>query len=70
MVRRKGREAGVKLAPHDLRRHAATQASRAGEPLEMVSKVLLRHADIATTQRYLGKVSSAEASQMMESLYG
>jgi integrase/recombinase XerD len=70
MVRRKGRELGVKLAPHDLRRHAATQASRAGKPLELVSKVILRHADIATTQRYLGKVSGAEASQMMESLYG
>jgi len=70
MVKRRGDIAGVRLRPHDLRRHAATQASRRGVPLEMVSKVILRHADIATTQRYLGKVSSAEASMMIESLYG
>jgi hypothetical protein len=36
----------------------------------MVSKVILRHADLATTQRYLGQVSVAEASRMIESLLG
>lgn len=35
-----------------------------------VNKVILRHADIATTQRYLGKVSTAEANRMIESLLG
>lgn len=70
MVVRRGAELGVKLKPHDLRRHAATQASRDGVPLEMVSKILLRHADIATTQRYLGKVSMAEASRMIEGWLG
>lgn len=70
MVRQKGRDAGVRLRPHDLRRHAATQASRSGIPLEMVSKVILRHADLTTTQRYLGQVSVAEASRMIESLLG
>ena len=33
-------------------------------PLEIVSKVILRHANISTTQRYLGKVSDTEAVQM------
>jgi integrase/recombinase XerD len=70
MVKRLGGDVGVKLRPHDLRRHAATQASRSGVPLEMVSKVILRHADIATTQRYLGKISVAEASRMIESWLG
>lgn len=70
MVKQKGRGFEIELRPHDLRRCAATWASRKGTPLELVSKVILRHADLATTQRYLGKVSHAEASQMMESLYG
>ncbi len=52
---------GIKLHPHDLRRHAATFASRSGVPIEIVSKVILRHADLSTTQRYLGKVSDHEA---------
>ena len=70
MVKNSGLVVGVRLRPHDLRRHAATQASRSGIPLEMVSKVILRHADIATTQRYLGKVSVSEASRMIESFLG
>lgn len=40
---------GIKLRPHDLRRHAATYASRSGVPIEIVSKVILRHADLSTT---------------------
>jgi hypothetical protein len=32
---------GVQLRPHDLRRHAATYASRSGIPIEIVSKVIL-----------------------------
>ncbi len=61
---------GIKLRPHDLRRHAATYASRSGVPIEIVSKVLLRHADLSTTQRYLGKVSDNEAIRWIETLYG
>lgn len=70
MVVKCGDAVGVRLRPHDLRRHAATQASRSGMALELVSKILLRHADIATTQRYLGKVSVAEASRAIEDLLG
>ncbi len=61
---------GIKLRPHDLRRHAATYASRSGVPIEIVSKVLLIHADLSTTQRYLGKVSDNEAIRWIETLYG
>jgi integrase/recombinase XerD len=61
---------GINLRPHDLRRHAATYASRAGTPLEIVSKVILRHADLETTQRYLGNVSDIEAIRWIENLHG
>ena len=65
-----GNMVGIKLRPHDLRRHAATYASRSGVPIEIVSKVLLRHADLSTTQRYLGKVSDHEAIRWIEGLHG
>lgn len=68
LVRRSGKVVGSFLRPHDLRRHAATQASRGGIPLEVVSKVILRHADIATTQRYLGTIDPSEASRWIEHL--
>jgi len=70
VVKKAGRLIGVELRPHDLRRHAATYASRTGAPLEIVSKVILRHANLSTTQRYLGKVSDTEAMQWIENLYG
>ena len=70
MVKKAGKLVGINLRPHDLRRHAATYASRAGTPLEIVSKVILRHADLATTQRYLGNVSDIEAIRWIENLYG
>ena len=70
MVKKAGRLVGINLRPHDLRRHAATYASRAGTPLEIVSKVILRHADLATIQRYLGRVNDIEAMRWIENLYG
>jgi integrase/recombinase XerD len=70
MVKKSGRLVGINLKPHDLRRHAATYASRSGTPLEIVSKVILRHADLATTQRYLGNVSDIEAIRWIENLHG
>ena len=65
-----GKLVGIKLRPHDLRRHAATFASRAGTPLEIVSKIILRHSNLATTQRYLGKVSDIEAMRWIDSIHG
>jgi integrase len=71
MVKKAGRMVNIELRPHDLRRrHAATYASRSGTPIEIVSKVILRHADLATTQRYLGKINDTEAIRWIETLYG
>jgi integrase/recombinase XerD len=70
MVRRAGRLVDIELKPHDLRRHAATYASRSGTPIEIFSKVILRHADLSITQRYLGKVNDSEAIRWSETLYG
>jgi len=70
MVQKAGELVGINLKSHDLRRHAATYASRSGTPIEIVSKVILRHANLATTQRYLGKVTDLEAIRWIENLYG
>ena len=69
IVKKAGRKIGIEISPHDLRRHAATYASRAGAPIEIVSKVILRHANLSTTQRYLGKVSDTEASRWVENIF-
>jgi integrase len=69
MVKKAGGMVGVRLRPHDLRRHAATYASRAGVPIEIVSKIILRHSNLSTTQMYLGKVSDNEAMRWIENLY-
>jgi integrase/recombinase XerD len=60
---------GIHLRPHDLRRHAATYASRSGVPFEIISKVILRHAHLSTTQMYLGKISDSEAMRWIENIY-
>ena len=70
IVKKAGELVGIHLRPHDLRRHAATYASRSGTPLEVVSKVLLRHSNLSTTQRYLGKIIDAEAMRWIDSLHG
>ena len=70
VVIKAGAMVGADIRPHDLRRHAATYASRSGTPLEIISKVLLRHANLSTTQRYLGKISDAEAIRWIDSLHG
>jgi len=69
MVRKSGAKLHVEISPHDLRRHSATFASRNGVPLEIISKVILRHQDLKTTQVYLGKVSDAEALRWMDVLH-
>jgi hypothetical protein len=46
------------------------RTSRNGVPLEIVSKVILRHQDLKTTQVYLGKVSEQEAIRWMDILHG
>jgi integrase/recombinase XerD len=51
MVKKAGEMVGVRIRPHDLRRHAATYASRAGVPIEIVSKIILQHANPSTLIR-------------------
>jgi len=70
VVNKAGKVVGIHLRPHDLRRHSATYASRSGVPIEIVSKVILRHANLSTTQRNLGTVSDVEAMRWIDSLYG
>ena len=70
LVKRLGDKMNVKIRPHDLRRHSATYASRNGVPLEVVSKVILRHQDLKTTQMHLGRISKAEALRWMDVLHG
>lgn len=69
MVVKAGNRVGIKVRPHGLRRFSATYASRSGTPLEIISKIILRHANLSTTQRYLGKVSDSEALRWIENLY-
>ena len=69
MVQKAGKLVNIHLRPHDLRRHAATHASRSGTPLEVVSKIILRHVNLSTTQRYLGKISETEALKWIENVY-
>ena len=69
IVKRAGKLAGIALKFHDLRRHAATYASRSGTPIEIISKVILRHSNRSTTRRYLGKVNDSEAVRWIENLY-
>jgi len=69
IVKKAGDLVNIHLRPHDLRRYAATYASRCGVPLEIVSKVILRHSNLSTTQMYLGKISDTEAMKWIENLY-
>lgn len=69
LVHKLGARLNLKISPHDLRRHSATYASRNGVPLEIISKVILRHQDLKTTQIYLGKVTDAEAIRWMDNLH-
>ena len=70
IIRNLGAQLRISIRPHDLRRHSATYASRNGVPLEIVSKVILRHQDLKTTQAYLGKVSETEAIRWMDIIHG
>jgi integrase len=69
-IKKLGKKLNLAISPHDLRRYSATYASRNGVPLEIVSKVILRHQDLKTTQIYLGKVSEQEAIRWMDILHG
>jgi integrase/recombinase XerD len=42
---------------------------RSGVPIEIISKIILRYANLSTTQLYLGKISDTEAIRWIENLY-
>jgi len=69
VVKKAEKLVGIDLKLHDLRRFAATYASRAGTPLEIVSKIISRHSNLATTQRYLGEISEIEAMRWIDRLH-
>lgn len=70
MVKKASNLVDIELKPQDLRHHSATYASRSGTLREIVSKIVLRHADLSTTQRYLGKVEDTDATRWIETFYG
>jgi len=70
LIKRLGAKLDINVSPHDLRRYSATYASRNGVPLEIVSKVILRHQDLKTTQVYLGKIRHTEAIRWIDILHG
>jgi integrase len=70
LIKGLGARLNAVLTPHDLRRYSATYASRNGVPLEIISKVILRHQDLKTTQTYLGRVTESEAIRWMDVLHG
>jgi integrase len=63
IVKKAGKLAGVNLRPHDLRRHAATHASRSGTPIEIVSKTFLHFSSVL-----LG--SAKNSLNIMETSFG
>ena len=69
IVLKAGKLVGIHPRPHDLRRHSATFASRSGVPIEIISKVILRHADLSTTQMYLGTINDVEAIRWIDNRY-
>jgi integrase/recombinase XerD len=50
--------------------HSSTFPSRSGVPIEIVNKVIVRPANLSTTQRDLGKISDIEATGCVEKLFG
>ena len=57
---------GVKLRPHDLRRTCAKLCRAAGGDLEQI-QLLLGHASVQTTERYLGTGKTWSMRQMTAS---
>lgn len=53
IVKQYASELGVDFSPHDLRRSMARAMRKAGAPLEQV-QIILGHATLRTTERYLG----------------
>jgi integrase len=59
----------IKLRSRDLRRHSATYALISEFTIDIVLKIILVHANLSTTQRYLGTISDVEAIRWIENIY-
>jgi integrase/recombinase XerD len=70
LITQLGGEIECRSHSHDLRSYSAAYASRNGVPLEIVSKVILRHQDLKTTRAYLARVTESEAIRWMDDLHG
>jgi integrase len=58
------------VAPHDLRRSVAGALNESGVPIEKISR-LLRHSNVAVTERYLSKLPQAnEGAVLMSDVLG
>ena len=59
-----------KVAPHDLRRSVAGALEEAGTPIEKISR-LLRHSNVAVTERYLSRLPKRnEGGVLMSDILG
>jgi len=58
------------VAPHDLRRSVAGALNEAGTPIDKISR-LLRHSNVAITERYLNRLPQAnEGALLMSNILG
>jgi integrase len=71
MVDEASTHAGIgHVAPHDLRRSVAGALQQSGVPIEKISR-LLRHSNLAVTERYLSKLPQRnEGAILMSSMLG
>ena len=69
MMNRIQQKFGIKLRLHDLRRFGATYASRAGVPLEIVSRNLLRHSCLKISSIYIGASSPQLTQKWLDQIY-
>lgn len=61
---------GIKVSPHDLRRSSATYLIRRGVPIDIVSRVYLRHGSIQITERYIMHAKEDEAQRWLDTIHG
>jgi integrase len=71
MISDAARAAGIEhVAPHDLRRSVAGALEEAGTPIEKISR-LLRHTNVAVTERYLSRLPKRnEGAILMSDVLG
>ncbi len=71
MISDAARAAGIEhVAPHDLRRSVAGALEEAGTPIEKISR-LLRHSNVAVTERYLSRLPKRnEGAILMSDVLG